>query len=347
MSDPDKNIQDVDDLSTDQILAQIEEDKKQVKKSSIFAFAALVAIIALCIAWFVMNTVVKGTSSSVSADDNNPFMLASVGSRINAEQSYLKDENNNNLLTAGTVKKYNSYIDVKTGKEEETGEKEYHTGTSSLAWYLNGQNSFAPGSSGKLEFYLIPKIGGLNSAKISLNTTGYTISANGRRAEKVENEKIQSLIDGHILLFQNLDDTYGYTGWLGETPDLTVKAPNGTFEKNVPYKVTIYWVWPRYFRNYIYTQRSTQEDLFTDNINQGEGSEYQELIKFINEQKSLEKAGKLFYSDNQDDTSIDSGTKIDNQMSDGVLDKCSQYYNQADEYIGKNTKYVYVEMKVD
>ena len=67
--------QNVDGLTTDELLEQIEEDKKQVKKSSVFAFAALIALIALALAWFVMNARVDGKMTSVRAK-SLPYCLA-------------------------------------------------------------------------------------------------------------------------------------------------------------------------------------------------------------------------------------------------------------------------------
>ena len=58
----------IKEIATDELLEQIEEEKKQVKKSAVLAFAALIAIIALCIAWFVCNTKVHSTGSNISAD---------------------------------------------------------------------------------------------------------------------------------------------------------------------------------------------------------------------------------------------------------------------------------------
>lgn len=362
MPDNDANREDIDNFSTDQILEEMEEDKKQLKRSSVLAISALIAIIALCLAWFASNNWVKGIINGVSVDDDTQFVLASVGTRQAAEQEYLKDETGKNLLSVAWNKTYGKYIDVKTGKTI-SKEQNYQTGNSSLAWFLNGQESLVPGNGGKFEFYLIPKRENLKSVTVSLNLTMYTVPDNEKRAVKLEDEKIQNLLDGHVLLFENLDDEYGYTGWLGAghidsdnnlNNKLTITAPagenngTGTFEKNVPYKVTVYWVWPKYFRNYIYTQRSTQEDLFTDKVEQGEGSEYKQLIDFINTQKSLGKTGKLFYSKAAGATAVTDS--INNQMSDSVLDACNQYYNEADEYIGDSTvksKYVYIEMKVE
>lgn len=362
MSKQEERREDAGENSTDKILEEIEQDKKNIKKSSALAFAALIAIIALCIAWFVSNTRVTGTSVSVSADDNNPFMLASVGERTIAEKNYLKDENGNVCLIEGNSKEYRYYIDAKTGQKIDT-EQTYYTGTSRLAWHMKGQGNFQPGKGGTLEFYVIPKKDNLTSLTVTLNMSGYAKPEKATKAERVENQTVQNLISGHILLFQNLDDTSGYTGWLGandsEINKLTINAPidaetnKAVFKKDIPYKVNIYWIWPRYFRNYIYTLRTTQEDLFTDKIEQGNGSEYQKLIQFINENKSVNSddngTGKFFYNLNgkTDQTNSFENIQINNQMSDAILDACNQFYNQADEYIGNNVKYIYVEMKVE
>lgn len=352
----------VGENTTDKILEEIQQDKKKLKKSSVLAFAALIAIIALGIAWFVMNNRVKGGSGEISAMDDTPFLLASVGDRQQPEVTYLKDDSGKNILTAGNTKNYEEYINVKTGIHEKV-KKTYYTGTSGLAWNLRGQQSFQPGKGGTLEFYVIPKKDNLTSLTITLTTEGYQKESNGSKASKVTNANIQNLISGHILLFENLDDEYGYTGRLGEKNELTVKAPKDAetgktvFQKNVPYKVTVYWVWPRYFRNYIYTLRSTQEDLFTDKIHQNEekNEEYKKFVAFINNNKIVgtdkkNNGGKYFFCTKADesDEKINQieNNPINNQMSDSVLDACDQYYNQADEYIGKNVDYIYVEMKV-
>lgn len=346
MSKQEENRNDIEENPTDKILEKMEQDKQKIKKSAVLAFAALIAIIALGIAWFVSSTKVTGTSSSVSADEDNPFWLASVGSRQDVEKGYLKDENNQNILYEGTVKKYSSYIDTKTGNEVKTGETDYHVGTSSLAWYLNGQESLAPGANGKLEFYIIPKKDGLKSVSIALEVNGYTSERN--RAVVSSDSTLQNLLNGHILFFKQVDDTYGYQGWIQPNQanqTFVVNAPgDGTFTVNVPYKVTIYWVWPQYFRNYIYTQRSTQGDLFTDATDQGKDSDYAQIVKFADEQRTVPSGtNKLFY----DSQNITISNTINKNMLQATLDACSKYYNQADEYIGTNGKYVYVGIKVN
>ena len=47
------------------------EKKKRIHQIIVFVIAAIAVIIALCIAWFVSNTRVRGTGATVSADMKN------------------------------------------------------------------------------------------------------------------------------------------------------------------------------------------------------------------------------------------------------------------------------------
>lgn len=347
-----KNTDALENLSPEELQERIQEEKKNAKRSLRFAFTALIAIVAVCIAWFASNSQVSSTGMQISAENAEPFSIASVGNRQNGESNYLKDEEGKNILSEGNIKEYNSYIDISTG-ETVTSEtsRMYYTGGSGIAWHMTGDQSLVPGAGGKLEFYLIPNKEGLTQAVVSLNLEGYKMSEKAAKVERITDTKIQSLLNGHILLFQKVDDETGYSGWLGADQTLTVKAPGGAnavFTKDIPYKVTVYWKWPQYFRNYIYTQRSAYGDLFTDASPKGDGSDYQKLNKFVNAQKAIKAdTGKLFYDSSTSNKKETISGDINDTMSDDILNECSTYYNQADEYIGTNTQYVYIQINVD
>lgn len=358
----DHDPEDLENLSPEELQERIQEDKKKAKRSLRFAFTALIAIIAVCIAWFVANNQVTMNSTQITAETTEPFEIASVGNRLEAEDKYLKDVNNEHILSEGMERQtYDRYIDIETGKSTDSSLK-YYVGGSGIAWHMNNDQNLVPGAGGKLEFYIIPKQSGLTSVTITLNMEGYTLNEKTKKAEKLDNSKtkIQSLLNGHILLFRHLDDKYGYYDWLGADHTLTIDAPKkenedeaATFVPNIPYKVTLYWKWPQYFRNYIYTQRSTYGDLFTDDMinNDNYKNDYESIITFVNAQtKVTDDSSKLFYAANESGTETKSeitiSEKIDKNMSDTVLDTCSKYYNQADEYIGKNTQFVYIQIKL-
>ena len=335
-----------EDMSLEECSTQIEEDRRKAGRAFFLAGVALITIVALAIAWFVSNHTVNGSSSAVAAQSDEPFQLASVGERQTKEKNHLKDAEDNNILSDGATTTYESYIDTNTWKAVKS-DQTYYVGTSGLAWHLQDpEMTVSPGAGDKLEFYVIPKKEGLTTVTVTMSLTGYTLneSETTQKAEKVEDATLQRLIDGHILLFHNLDDKHGYSGWLGTTNTLTLTAPDGgTFQKDTPYKVTLYWKWPRYFRNYVYTQRSTQGDLFTTEVNETEYTNW--IDTFVNAEYQKEAStSRLFYdAEGKALTGID---KISNSMSDSVLNACNTYYNQADEYIGTNANFIYMEINV-
>lgn len=334
----------IKEKTSDELLEEIAVNKRKLKRSFVFAFVALIAVIALGIAWFMSNSKVTSTGTSVSAQDDRLFELASVGERQTAEASYLLDESEKSILSAGAKKKYASYIENGTEvKKEQT----YYVGTGSLAWYLDSQESILPGANGKLEFYIIPKKDDVKSVTVSFDINGYVYTTEeNKRVVKSADTTLQNLIQGHILFFQQLDDVSGYQKWLEADKPFVIEAPkNGSFKKDVPYKVTIYWIWPQYFRNYVYTQKSTQGDLFTDAANQTDGSDYARINTFINSQRKVKTSqNKLFY-DESGIVSVE--PDINKGMAQDTLDQCSKYYNKADEYIGTNAKYIYVGIKAN
>ena len=336
----------IKEKTSDELLEEIAANKRKLKRSFIFAFVALIAVIALGIAWFMSNSKVTSTGTSVSAQDDRLFELASVGERQSAEDSYLKDESKKSILSAGTERTYASYIE--NGKEVQKRQT-YHVGTGSLAWYLDSQESILPGANGKLEFYIIPKKDNVKSVTVSFDINGYvyTIEENAdKRAVKSKDTILQNLIQGHILFFQQLDDVHGYQKWLKADESFVIEAPeDGSFKQNVPYKVTIYWIWPQYFRNYVYTQKSTQGDLFTDAADQTDDSDYARINIFINSQRTVEQSkNKLFYDESG---TVQVGSLINKDMAQDTLEQCSNYYNKADEYIGTNAKCIYVGIKAN
>lgn len=355
--------EDPEHLSSEELADRIEDEKKSARRSLRLAVTALIALIAIAIAWFAANTIVSGRSSSVEAQNDVEFELASTGQRQNAENNRLKKYISGaleNILHPGVNRPYKEYRETSytEGMQANTvytaadtisqfsEETILYTGSSNLAWYLNEQANLAPGNGGKLEFYLIPKKDGLTTANIRLNLTPYVDE--GNKAVESNAEYLKALVDGHILLFASLDDKSGYTGWLevgtNKEASFTVKAPaDSTFEKNVPYKVTIRWVWPQSFSNYVYKRRSLKGDLFTENT---DAEQYKTFVEAANMASGL--GGRLFYNkkDSQIVTAPD-GTKLDSDMPDTTADLYNDYYDQADEYIGTTAKYIYVELKVN
>ena len=98
MADGNKTDQipdELENLSPEELQERIQEEKKNAKRSLRFAFTALLAIVAVCIAWFVANNRVTMTGTQISAENTVPFELASIGSRQKVEIDKLKENNKN------------------------------------------------------------------------------------------------------------------------------------------------------------------------------------------------------------------------------------------------------------
>ena len=169
----DHDPENLENLSPEELQKRIEEDKKNAKRSLRFAFTALIAIIAVCIAWFVSNNQVTMTGTQIESKNNLAFELASVGDRQNAEKDKLKNDNKN-ILSEGKKETFSKYnYKASTDRDSSTwsvknNSQIYYTGSSQLAWHLPEQENFYPGASGKLEFYLIPRQENLTRATITL-----------------------------------------------------------------------------------------------------------------------------------------------------------------------------------
>lgn len=369
---------DLEDMSSEELRQEIRREKKKAARSIVLALSALIAIIAICIAWFVANNVIKGNTSDLSADSDSAFRIASVGKRQDSELGYYWNEktgNKNLILDGGEEKTYSKYYDLATHTEK-TGEQKYYIGNNNIAWYQDRQEVLEPGASGKLEFYVIPKETGHSSLTVTVKLEGYTLThannykdgdeetTDNSRAIWIEEHRIQRFIDGHILVFRELNDD-GYKGWLrpedvsdykdntgicGNTFTISAREvglETGVFEKDVPYKITLYWVWPKYFRNYIYGNRQQNGDLFTDIEN---NEDYNSLIEFINEQKEMTGNGSKLFFNGEDALDVQqtvTDERIDSDMSSELLNTCSRYYNLADEYIGNKAKFMYVSAIVE
>lgn len=347
--------------------------------SFFFAAAALIVLVFFSIAWFVSNTRVNGSTAAVAAKDGTNLLLASEGVRQTPEETHLQ-------LSLGTEKTYDSYYDC-TDKTTKNESIKLYTGTSGLAWCLNGQQNLFPGEENALELYFIPQQSGLKKVELTLTAVGYRDKkdANGNEAtvEPIEDNIATPLLNSHILFFTKKDANGFYSGLLGVNGDsygtgektVTLNAVDfelekGEFAVNTPYKVTIYWKWPKLLRNYIFND-AYYNDLFSDaDIT----AEHQALLEYLNENRSKTTTetgsdGAAYYATgiflkkvetaaNADEavqaTADEAGTtdgisigNIGKSITAADLSAADEYYNQADEYLGSNVEYVFVKVEAN
>lgn len=288
----------------------------EIAKTAAFAMSALAVIVIGSIAWFMANSQVHSASSSVSAQKGN-FKIASKGARQNAEE-------NKQIFSEGTVLSYK-------------GDNYYCTEGGEIALHLSEQYSVFPGSNGYIDFYIIPSEDGEINATIYLGLTGY-IEDENTQVKRCNDSVLDSLLSGHILLFEKYDNGY-YSDWLNNNNGEVVGIFNNSItvqvkdaKKNIPHRVRIYWIWPLRYENMmgdLYKEDSQEfKDRFSVFVN--EQSEKSNM-KPISDQLTGYLYSRIFLTKNFEEI-FDSNLR-------------SKAYNLADEYIGTNAQYLYLTIK--
>ena len=270
----------LENLPPEELQKRIKEEKKQIKESFSLALTALIAIIVVCIAWFVNNTHVKITDINIAASNSVNFELATLG---------------NETVIDTKKKSISAFIEKIGGLTGDTYSLGDETGTvtsagkSSIQWNMSpGHQNFAnvegsgqidgtgdeniglqPGTDGELTFYIIPKVDGAQTVNCTLHLTPYV--DNSRRSGlattdtksisfdqdgqqrtvwEITDQKVKKILSGHIYFFrnkENKDEKSLYSSWL--QPDengilhFSVELPEET-KKDEAQKVTVYWNWP-------------------------------------------------------------------------------------------------------
>lgn len=287
--------------------------------TGVFVLAAAGSLILICLAWFVRNSQVRGGSVSVSAEQNI-VRIASKGDRQTAE---LRSDLN---LPEGTAYEYG-------------GETYYYTENEEIAMHLAEDYNVSPGASGSFDFYIIPTSNGARTVTLYLGLAGYR-KGETEKAIPVEDETLNALLKGHILLFKNYENRF-YSGWLhNQNSDgifqntITITLPEDA-EAGVPYPYTIYWIWPKRYENMI-SHRPYNKDLYAPN-----SSEFATVfLPFVEAQSADANANQIGTSNYRYSSVFLSDIWPLNETK-----ARSNAYNLADEYIGTNADYLYLTIR--
>lgn len=256
---------------------EIQDLKNQWKiffRTGFVVLAALIAIIAASIAWFVSNNKVDLTGMSIRAAGSE-FDLAAY--KNNAES------------TNGV---YDKLLPVPTGEPAINNEYLATSGNrTAISWAITDDSNLRnekgeslgiePGSSGSITFYIIPHKSGALNVSLTLSLTGYTLKDNGDNGTELTQENLnpglltdikedaQQLLEGHILLFAGYDEQKNsYKGWISKDGDPWTMSlgdkyslsqnengeliwSNMNAKADNAYKVTVYWIWPELLESYL------------------------------------------------------------------------------------------------
>ena len=238
----------MEQLPPEELAKEIEKNKRKVARNIVFIMAAIVAFIAICIAWFVSNNRVNGILGGISAKKSG-IEIGSKGSG-GVHDDLLK-----------------KIVNVITYHLPESGEKEEHDTSKggSINWLLsdssnmenyNGGKTFnetegklrkdyamEPGTKGKLDFFIKSYEGGDLSLDFTLNIAPYTMDEKTAQPKAVAKELAAAqLLSGHILYFlgEKSGETIKYT-WINDGK-FRIEIKNAVADTEYDY--SIYWVWP-------------------------------------------------------------------------------------------------------
>ena len=358
---------------------QIDELKNQWKiflRTGLIVIAAVIAIIAASIAWFVNNSRVDATGAAIQAAGSE-FDIAAAGAD-----------------TGSATGKYDDLLEASAGAE--TKDKKYlstagsHT---SISWAITDKSNMGntsnglgiePGSSGSMTFYIIPHKDGSLKVGLNLTLTGYSVETEDTEARSQNDlEEIttptQKLLEGHILLFAGNDKaTNSYSGWISEDAEtwtmnlkndislsrnedggLTWSAENVV--KETAYPVTIYWIWPEMLESYLlktenYTGRRPL--LFPKDSSDNNKSHLDTLPENLfgtmcaadgaGGEKSVKSNRYFLWEDDEtfnDKVKKDTLSQMRTNFNPVIYRSIADYYDLADQYLGNNVQYVKLKLE--
>lgn len=358
---------------------QIDELKNQWKiflRTGLIVIAAVIAIIAASIAWFVNNSRVDATGAAIQAAGSE-FDIAAAGAD-----------------TGSATGKYDDLLEASAGAE--TKDKKYLStadSRTSISWAITDNSNMGntsnglgiePGSSGSMTFYIIPHKDGSLKVELNLTLTGYSVETENKEARSQNNLKAitpptQELLEGHILLFAGNDkDTNSYSGWISEDAETWTMNLNNDISlsrnadggltwsaekvvKETAYPVTIYWIWPEMLESYLmktenYTGRRPL--LFPKDSSDNNKSHLDTLpenlfgtmcaVDDTSEEKSVKSNRYFLWEDNEtfnDKVTNDTLSQMRTNFNPVIYRSIADYYDLADQYLGNNVQYVKLKLE--
>ena len=354
MADKRKDRQkEIEELSLEELRKEIKKDKKKVVQNTVFIMAAAFVLIALCIAWFVSNNRVSGTSGTVSAKYSG-IEIGSEG-KAGVHDDLLKTIKDG--ITSYFPKEKEAHDTSQGGSinwmlSEDSNMNNYKGGESFEETGAGYRKEYAmePGTKGQLDFFIKTYEAGDLSLDFSLEISPFFHSETDNKPVSVENNTVEAgLLSGHILYFlgeKQSDGKIAYT-WI---KDGKFKIEIQNAEKAKKYNYSIYWVWPL--------------NLSTILLNKGDSFLNENAVEFDDKDSTgilrntivtdmTEHPEKYFFSSltglpldkNYAEVQEISNIHKNSGKDDGIYDKqlfvdLSSYYNQADMKIGAGISFV-------
>ena len=348
------------------------EKKKQIHQMIVFVIAAIAVIIALCIAWFVSNTRVRGTGATVSADMKNVELKTYGSAGIHDDLLKKIMDQENPAGSSWYQKLKDTFLETSPDKysvnwllSDQSKVGNYNTEQSDWEnYWTNPDNkredqAIEPGSSGRLQFSVVPKTAGNITLNMQLSLIPYNYQNNN--INEVD-DTTKTFTSGHILFF--LEESESSNAGNASATNL-IWLKDGSFTLNIPdaqkgteYLYTLYWCWPQNFAEFTLAEEKEflngRKPILSTYAN---GEAMRNEIAYADPQYSMVNCPQRYFYSNltQQPLPVEQTelSKIEN-MQTNFSDKetkdafvaLSSYYNQADQYIGSHANCLRVKLEM-
>ena len=293
--------------AADEHVRTLKDFWKDFLVSGLFVLAAIVAIFA-CLAWFAANNRVSATGSTIGAKADRYTLTAAGEGESGAHVGYYE-------RSERTPEEKHAIDGLDTNDAM----------TVTLGSNLNNESagSLYPGARGEITFTVTPRTDNLGDITINLSRV---LKAKGNIYKEADGNlsddasTLLSLVKGHLLFFTSCKNGY-YSGRVEDSKITIPKSKfcigeNTTNPTNQSVPVTLYWVWPEYFQNFVLTGNTNYYKNLFAAVNEG----YSALKTDVNKNKAT-----YFY---------DPSNSTDASDPYANVDAYSSLYNNADEKIG-------------
>ena len=240
----------MEQLPPEELAKEIEKNKRKVARNIVFIMAAIVAFIAICIAWFVSNNRVNGILGGISAKKSgieigskgrggvHDDLLQEIVKEISYHLPGPDDEGKHDTSQGGSINWLLS---------DSSNMKNYDGGKTFKDTKKEFRKDYAmePGTKGQLDFFIKSYEDGDLSLDFTLDIAPYTMEGETTQSKKtvvVKDSTAAQLLSGHILYFlgEKSGETINYT-WIKDGT-FKIEIKNAVADKE--YEYSIYWVWP-------------------------------------------------------------------------------------------------------
>ena len=212
-----------------------------------------------------------------------------------------------------------------------------------------------PGAFGRISFDIV--VSDTEDRTFDINLGFITASQSAQGLESTTSDAVlQSILRGHILLFNERTGNNGVYSYSDQIKDMTLtfnttahtsetepRQINGEYH----YKVTVYWVWPITYAHFAYDDsdpRQIAKSIYSSS------TERAEVLQSILEQDANDvfiNVGKYFKDLNFTDSSADDYINLSRtDVFDYYYVELSDGYNNADQYIGEYARHLVLTVDV-